>query len=105
MVAAVDKFDLSRLSETASRIEHAISWNDVDQHIDEYGGDDEEYSEDDVAWHTGDDDDELEESAYTVGPPTDDPELLEKFAGNLEDVDASASQMYASGSPQFSRST
>ena len=29
----------------------------------------------------------LEESAYTVGPPTNDPELREQFDGNLEDAD------------------
>ena len=28
-------------------------------------------------------------------PPTDDPELLEQFDDNLEDADASASQVYA----------
>ena len=68
MVAAVDKQDLSGLSEAASRIDHALSWNDADQQIDEYGDDDDEYYEDDVGWHTGDCNDELEESAYTVGP-------------------------------------
>ena len=40
--AAVDNFDLSGLSEAASRIEHAMSWNDSDQHVDEYGDDDDE---------------------------------------------------------------
>ena len=30
-------FDKPRLSDAASRIEHANSWNDVDQEIDEYG--------------------------------------------------------------------
>ena len=33
-----------------------------------------------------------------MGPPTDGAELLEQFDGNLEDVDASASQVYASAS-------
>ena len=33
-----------------------------------------------------------------LGFPTDDPELLEQFDGNLEDADASASQVYASAS-------
>ena len=70
-VTTIDKCDLSDLSEV-SRIEHAISWKDADQRIDEYGNDD-----DDVEWHTCDDGDDLEESAHTVGPPTDDPELLE----------------------------
>ena len=36
-----------------------------------------------------------------MGPPTDDPELLEQFDGNLEDADASASQVYASESRSF----
>ena len=34
--------------------------------MDEYGDDDDEYCEEDVDWHTGDCDDELEESAHTV---------------------------------------
>ena len=92
---------MSGLSEAASRIEHAISWNDVDQQIDEYGDDDDEYYEDDLEWSTGDCDDELEESACTAGPPTDDPELLEHVDGNLEDADASATQVYASASRSF----
>ena len=50
---------------------------------------------------TSDYDDELEESAYTVGPPTDDPELLERFDCNLDHADASASQVYASASRSF----
>ena len=33
-----------------------------------------------------------------MGLPTNDPELLELFDGNLEDADASASQVYASAS-------
>ena len=53
-------------SEAASSIEHAISWSDVDQQIEEYGDDDEGYYEDDVEWNTGDDD-ELEESALHSG--------------------------------------
>ena len=85
--AAVDIFDLSGLSKAKSRVENAISWNEDD---------DDEYYEDDVDWHTGDCDDELDETAYTVGTPTDDPELLEQFDGNLEDADASASQVNAS---------
>ena len=40
-------------------------------------------------------------TAYTAGTPTDDPELLEQFDGNLEDADASASQVYASASRTF----
>ena len=95
MVAAVDNFDLSGLSEAASRIENAISWNDADQQIVEDENDDDEYYEEDVDWYTGDCDDELDETAYTVGTPTDDPELLEQFDGHLEDADASASQVYA----------
>ena len=53
-----------------------------------------EHYEDDVEWNTGDCDDELEESAYTVGPAIEDPEHLEQFDGNLEDADASASEVY-----------
>ena len=34
--AAVDNFDLSGLSEAASRIGHSISWSDVDQRNDEW---------------------------------------------------------------------
>ena len=54
-----------------------------------------------IHWYTGDFDDELDEAAYTAGTPTDDPELLEQFDGNLEDADASASQVYASASRSF----
>ena len=61
VVAAVDNFDLSGLSEAASRIENAISWNDADQQINEY--DDDEYYVEDVDWYTGDCDDELDEAA------------------------------------------
>ena len=57
-------------------LEHTISWKDADQQIDEYGDGDDEYYEDDVEWHIGDCDDELEESAYAVALPTDDPEHL-----------------------------
>ena len=53
--------------------------------------------------YTGDCDDELDETAHTVGTPTDDPELLEQseFDDNLEVADASASQVYASASRSF----
>ena len=51
--------------------------------------------------HTGDGDDDLEESGHTVGPPTDDPELLEQFDGNLQDADESASQVHESESRSF----
>ena len=95
VVAAVDNFDLSGLSEAASRIENAISRIDADQQINEYEDDD------DVVWYTGDCDDELDETACTIGTPTDDPELLEQFDGNLEDADVSASQVYASASRSF----
>ena len=37
MVAATGIFYMSGLSEAASRIEHAIFWNDVDQQIDADG--------------------------------------------------------------------
>ena len=46
-------------------------------------------------------DDELDETAYTAGTLTDDPELLEQFDGNLGGDDASASQVYASASRSF----
>ena len=95
VVAAVDNFDLSGLSEAGSRIENAISWNDTDPQIVECEDDDDDYCEEDVDWYTGDFDDELDENACTAGGPTDDPELLEQFDGNLEDADASASQVYA----------
>ena len=100
-VATVHKFDLSGLSEAASRIENATSWKDADQQIKKYEDDDDEHYEEDVDWHTGDCDDELDETANTVGTPTDDPELLEQFDGNLEEADASASQVYASASRSF----
>ena len=101
VVAAVDNFDLSGLSEAASRIENAISWNDTDPQIVEYEDDDGNYYKQNVDWYTGDFDDELDETAYTAGTPTDDPERLEQFDGNLEDADASASQVYASASRSF----
>ena len=90
VVAAVDNFDLSGLSEAASRIENAPSLNDTDPQINEYEGDDEEHYEEDVDCNTGDCGDELDETADTVGTPTDDRELLEQFDGNLEDGEASA---------------
>ena len=63
--------------------------------INECEDDDDEYFEEDVDWYTGDCDNELDGTAYTVGTPTDDPELLEQFDGSLEDADAFASQVYA----------
>ena len=100
-MAAVDHFDLSELSEAAARIENATSWNDMDPQIVEYEDDDDDNYEEDVDWYAGDCDDELDDTAYTAGTPTDDPELLEQFDGNLEDADASASQVYASASRSF----
>ena len=55
----------------AFRIEHELSWNGTDPQINEYDGDDEEHHEEDVDWYTGDGDDELDDSANTVGTPTD----------------------------------
>ena len=101
VVAEVDNFDLSGLSEAASRIENAISWNDADKQTNENADDKDEYYEEDVDWYTGDCDDELDVTAYTVGTPTGDPVLLEQFDGNLEDADASASQVYAPASRSF----
>ena len=101
VVAAVDNFDLSELSEAAARIENAISWNDTDPQIVEYEDDDDDNYEEDVDWYAGDCDVELGGAAYTAGAPTDDPELLEQFDGHLEDADASASQVYASASRSF----
>ena len=100
-VAAVDNFDRSELSEAAARIDKAISWNDTDPQIVEYEDDDDDNYEEDVDLYAGDCDDELDDNAYTAGTPTDDPELLEQFDGNLEDADASASQVYASASRSF----
>ena len=63
VVAAVDNFDLSELSEAAARIENAISWNDTDPLIVENGGDDDDHYEEDADWHAGDCDDELDENS------------------------------------------
>ena len=101
VVAAVDNFDLSELSEAAARIENAISWNDTDPQIIECEDDVDDHSEEDVDWYAGDCNDELDDTAYTAGTPTDDPELLEQFDGNLEDADASASLVYASATRSF----
>ena len=101
VVAAADNFDLSELSEAAARIENASSWNDTDPQIVEYEDDDDDNCEEDVDWYSGDCDDELDGIAYTADTPTDDPELLEQFDGNVEDADASASQVYASASRSF----
>ena len=90
VVAAVDNFDLSELSEAAARFENAISWNDTDPKIVEYEDDDDDNYEEDVDWYTGDCDDELDDTAYTAGTPTDDQELLEQF-----------DQVYASASRSF----
>ena len=59
------------------------------------------YYEEDADWYTVDFDDELDETVYTAGTTTDDPELLEQFDGNLEDADASASHVYAPASRSF----
>ena len=67
------------LSEAASRIENAPSFNDTDPQINEYEGDDEEHYEENVDCNTGDCGDELDEAADTVGTPTDDRELREQF--------------------------
>ena len=48
VVATVDNFDLSELSEAAARIENAISWNDTDPQIVEYEDDDDDNYEEDV---------------------------------------------------------
>ena len=100
-VVAAGNFDLSELSKAAARIENKISWNDTDPQIVEYEDDDDDNYEEDVDWSAGDCDDELDDTACTAGTPTDDPELLEQFDGNLEDADASASQVYASASRSF----
>ena len=101
VVAAVDNFDLSELSEAAARIENAISWNDTDPQVDECEDDDDDNYEEDVDWYAGDCDDELDDTAYTAGATTDDRELLKQFDGNLEDADASASEAYTSASRSF----
>ena len=77
VVAAVDNYDLSELSEAAARIENAISWNDTDPQIVECEDDDDDHYEEDVDWYAGDTDDELDDTACTAGTPTDDPDLLE----------------------------
>ena len=43
VVAIVDNFDLSELSEAAARIENAISWNDTDPQIVVYEDDDDDH--------------------------------------------------------------
>ena len=58
-------------------------------------------TEEDVDWYTGDFDDELDDTAYTASTPTSGPELLEHSDGNLEEADASASQVWASASRSF----
>ena len=63
VVAAVNNFDMSGLSEAASRIKKATCWNDADHQINEYEDDDDEYYEEDFDWYTGDCDDELDETA------------------------------------------
>ena len=66
VVAAIDNFDLFGLS--------------ADQQINEYEDDDDDgYYDEDVDWYTGDCDDELDETAYTIRTPTDDPELIEQI--------------------------
>ena len=101
VVAAVDNFDLSELSEAAARIENDFSWNGTDPQIVEYEDVDDDNYEEDVDWYAGDCDDELDDTAHTAGTPTDDPEILEKFDGNLEDSDASGTQVYVSASCSF----
>ena len=93
--------DLPELSEAAARIENAISWNDTDPQTVEYEDNDDDHHEEDVDSDTGECDDELDDTAYTAGTPTEDRELLEQFDGNLEDADASTSQVYASASRSF----
>ena len=85
VVAAVDNFDLSELSEAAARLGNAISWNDTDPQIVECEDDDDDNYEEEFDWYASDCDDELDDTAYTAGTPTHDPELLEQFDGNLEE--------------------
>ena len=94
-------FDLSELSEAAARIENAISWNDTDPQILEYEENVDDHYEEDVDWYAGDCGDELDDTAYTAGTPTDVPELLEQLDCNVEDADASASQVHSSASRSF----
>ena len=101
VAATVDNFDLSELSEAAARIGNTTSWNNTDPQNVEYEDDDDDNNEEDVDWYADDCDDELDDTAYTAGTPTDDPELLEQFDGTLEDADASASQVYVSGTRSF----
>ena len=102
VVAGVENFDLSELSESAARRENAISWNDTDPQIVECEDDVDDHYEEDVDRYAGDCNDELDDTAYTAGTPTDDSELLlNSLNGNLEDADASASQVYASASRSF----
>ena len=75
----MSNFDLSELPDAAARIENAISWNDTDPQIVEYENNDDDHYEEDVDWYAGDCDDESDDTAYTAGTPTDDPELLEQF--------------------------
>ena len=70
VVAAVDNFDLSELSEAAARIENAMSWNDTDPQIAECEDDDDDHDEEDVDWYAGGCDDELDDTAHTAGTPT-----------------------------------
>ena len=100
-VAAVDNFDLSGLSEAASRIEMQFPGMTQINKSTSMKMMDDEYYEEDVDRHTGDCNDGLDETAFTVGIPTDDSELLEQLDGNLENADPSASQVYASASRSF----
>ena len=53
VVAAVDNFDLSELSEAAARIENAIALNDTDPQIVECEDDNDDHYEEDVDWYAG----------------------------------------------------
>ena len=57
VVAAVDNFDLSELSEAAARIENAISWNETDPQIVGCEDDDDDHYEEDVDWYADSDSD------------------------------------------------
>ena len=102
VVAVVHNFDLSELSRLLPALKMQFhGMTRFHTQIVECEDDDDDHYEEDVDWFAGDCYDELDDTAYTAGTPTDDPELLEEFDGNLEDADAPASQVYASASRSF----
>ena len=96
LVRSSTVFDLSCLSEAASRIENAMAWHNDEQYLEESFGDVEEDDDGhDGEQYPGEDIDDEEEPVYVTGVPPDNPELREQFDGDLDDAESPTTQVHA----------